>query len=465
MFPTASSSRPRRARVRAPLLFLTATAAIFLAAAPAGASTVGAIVLVTNDASGDNEPDIATNPRNGSQVIAGWNEYALPDGTRIDDACGYGWSRDGGLTWRRGVLRGAPRPDGGTYGNAADPGTDWDSQGRAYFECLYYDFDAKGWGGSIYIFRSTDGGRTYPERYLAAGSIRLSRSHDHPFITIDRATDTVYVAYSVFNGFGLRARSYVVRADVNNMAAGFSAPVNVSDITKNEIFDLTAVVGPRVTGGTDRTVYAVFGVWSTGVNWNEDKVAVSRSRDGARSFEKSVIVDSVTPMPFNLEGQGWRTGQQPIGAVDPNNGNHLWVSYMDYADGDGDLYLKESWDGGTTWSPRRPVGETAAGSDQLFNWLSVSPDGNRLDLIYYDLGYDPSHYLIDLTYASSSNGGRSWSRTRVTPQGFDGNLFPPGDTPFIGDYIQVESFASAARMAWTGNGSSSTEILTTTVTP
>jgi hypothetical protein len=461
-----SGSRPRSPFARRCAALLGLLAAALLAAQPAAAASVAPIVLITSDANGDNEPDIATNPRNASQVIAGWNEYALPDETPIDDACGYGWSRDGGLTWGRGVLRGAPRPDGGTYGNAADPGTDWDSKGRAYFECLYYDFDAKGWGGSIYVFRSKDGGKTYPERYLAAGSIKLSRSHDHPFITIDRATDTVYVAYSVFNGFGLRARSYVVRADADNMAAGFSAPVNVSDIQKNEIFDLTAVVGPKVAGGTDRTVYAVFGVWSTGVNWNEDKVAISRSRDGARSFESSVIVDSVTPMLFELEGQGWRTGQQPIGVVDPNDGNHLWVSYMDYADGDGDLYLKESRDGGVTWSARRPVGETAPGSSQLFNWLTVSPDGSRLDLIYYDLGYDPDQYLIDLTYAASWDGGLTWSRTRVTPQGFDGNLFPPSPSgPFIGDYIQVESFASSARMAWTGNGAQSTEILTTTVSP
>jgi hypothetical protein len=392
-------------------------------------------------------------------VIAGWNEY------EVNDGCGYGWSTDGGQRWGRGILRAAPRPNGGVYTNAADPGVGFDTHGRAYFSCLYYDDSGTGWGGSVYVFRSADGGRTYPERYLAAGSIKLSRSHDHPFIEIDRATDTIYVAYSVFNGFGIRSRSYIVRADANNLAAGFSAPVSVSDITKNEIFDLTAAIGPQVSGGTDQTVYAIFGVWSTGVNWNEDKIAVSRSTNGARSFESSVIIDAVTPMPKFLPNQGWRTGQQPIGAVDPASGNHLWVSYMDYADGDGDLYTKESFDGGKTWSARRPVGETTAGSSQLFNWMAVSPSGGRLDMIYYDLGYDPDQYLIDVTYAASTNGGATWSRTRVTPDGFDGNAFPPGATPFIGDYIQIESFGSAARLAWTGNGRRSEEIFTTTLQP
>src|SRR4030067_774031 len=121
------------------------------------------------------------------------------------------------------------------------------------------------------------------------------------------------------------------------MAAAFSAPVSGSDIQKNEIFDLTVETGPPVGGGSARTVYAVFGVWSTGVNWNEDKIAVSRSTDGGRTFEKSVVVASVVPMPKFLPGQSWRTGNQPIAAGDPPNGHHLWVVDGDYADADGDL--------------------------------------------------------------------------------------------------------------------------------
>lgn len=453
-----------RRRSRGLLLTLAATlAALVIGVAPAlsvqSTARVGRIVQITNDSNGDNEVDMATSPVDASVVIAGWNDYV------VDDGCGYGWSSDGGRTWDHGLLRAAPRPDGGTYSNGADPGVAFDSQGRAYFSCLYYDLSGTGWGGSVYVYRSSDGGRTYPERILAVGSIKLSRSHDHPFITIDQATDTVYVAYSVFNGMGIRSRSYVVQADTNALAAGFSTPANVSNVTKNEIFDLTVDTGPAVTGGSGRTVYAVFGIWTTGSTWNEDTIAVARSTDGGRSFEKTVIVDQVVPMPKYLPGQGWRTGNQPIAAVDPSNGNHLWVVFGEYADGDGDLIVRESWDGGKTWSARRPVGETAPGSSQLYAWMSVSPDGKRLDLIYDDLGYDPAGYLVDLSYAASWNGGASWSRTRVTPEGFDANLFPPGSSPFIGDYIQIESFLDQARLAWTANGTQSTEIFTTTVKP
>ena len=58
-----------------------------------------------------------------------------------------------------------------------------------------------------------------------------------------------------------------------------------------------------------------------------------------------------------------------------------------------------SSDGGKTWSERRWVGETAPGTNQVYAWMSVSPDGGRLDLIYNDLGYDPAGYLVDVSYA------------------------------------------------------------------
>jgi hypothetical protein len=128
---------------------------------------VGRTVQVTDDANGDNEVDVATSPVDPKAVVAGWNEY------EVDDGCGYGWSTDGGRTLGRGILRAAPRPDGGVYSNAADPGVAFDSRGRAYFSCLCYDLSGTGWGGSVYVYRSSDGGRTWPERSLAVGSIKL----------------------------------------------------------------------------------------------------------------------------------------------------------------------------------------------------------------------------------------------------------------------------------------------------
>jgi hypothetical protein len=61
---------------------------------------------------------------------------------------------------------------------------------------------------------------------------------------------------------------------------------------------------------------------------------------------------------------------------------------------------------------------------------------------------------VDLTYATSSDGGRTWRQARVTPQGFDPSAWgvPSGSSfrPFIGDYNGIVSTADHAAMTWTG---------------
>ena len=90
--------------------------------------------------------------------------------------------------------------------------------------------------------------------------------------------------------------------------------------------------------------------------------------------------------------------------------------------------------------------------DQFQTELSTAPDG-RLDLSFYDRGYSTNN-LVDLTYATSSDGGATWRRTRVTPSGFDPSKWgvPSGGTfrPFIGDYNGIVSTAKTAQLVWTG---------------
>jgi hypothetical protein len=83
--------------------------------------------------------------------------------------------------------------------------------------------------------------------------------------------------------------------------------------------------------------------------------------------------------------------------------------------------------------------------------LDIAPNG-RYDLSFYDREWT-SNRLVDLTYATSSNGGATWSRYRVTPAGFDPSAWgvpaSNGFRPFIGDYNGITSTNAAALMAYT----------------
>ena len=93
-----------------------------------------------------------------------------------------------------------------------------------------------------------------------------------------------------------------------------------------------------------------------------------------------------------------------------------------------------------------------AAGDQFEAELSSAPNG-RLDLAFYNRSYSANR-LVDVTYATSSNGGSSWRQVRVTRSGFDPSQWgvPQGTgfRPFIGDYNGIESTNAFAAMTWTG---------------
>jgi hypothetical protein len=61
---------------------------------------------------------------------------------------------------------------------------------------------------------------------------------------------------------------------------------------------------------------------------------------------------------------------------------------------------------------------------------------------------------MDLSYATSSDGGTTWRTTRVTPAGFDPSQWgvPSGCSfrPLIGDYNGISATNAGAELTWTG---------------
>ena len=56
----------------------------------------------------------------------------------------------------------------------------------------------------------------------------------------------------------------------------------------------------------------------------------------------------------------------------------------------------------------------------------------------------------------------------IVQSGIDGNSQPPrgpGHTPFMGDYIGIDSLNGLVALAWTGNGPQSQDVWAATVTP
>ncbi len=156
------------------------------------------------------------------------------------------------------------------------------------------------------------------------------------------------------------------------------------------------------------------------------------------------------PYCFNIDGGQFRAGgSYPSPAFDTTR-NLLDVAIPDIRGQYAQIYLysldpKTLAVAGTSSLP-------AGSGDRFENELTIASNG-RIDLSFYDRGYS-NNQLVDMTYATSPDGGVSWSLARVTQTGFDPSTWgvPSGSgfRPFIGDYNGQISTDASAGITWTG---------------
>ena len=232
----------------------------------------------------------------------------------------------------------------------------------------------------------------------------------------------------------------------------FSAPVKVTsgNIRNNQ--------DQRIVTAPNGDAYLTF---DNGVQGGKGTVFyVSKSTNGGATWSTPIqfatLVNPVCVFPpscFNISGGQFRAGgTYPSPAFDSSR-NRLVVAYADIAPFYGQIYVTSaSACDLTQWTAPQAI--AAAPADQFSGELGVAPNG-RYDVSFYDREYT-SNLLVDLTYATSSDGGTTWSHFRVSKAGFDPSTWGVpsssalGYRPFIGDYNGIVSTDAFAGMVWTG---------------
>jgi hypothetical protein len=429
-------------------IFIAVVAAVVLAVgvSAAQAASVQNIANITRDDNGDNELDIAVNPANPDNMIAGWNDYG------VGNSCGVGWTTDGGKTWHTDWLRGMT-PAGGNptydYG-AGDPSVGFLDDGTAVFTCNAWSVKKP---TAIFVTTSKDGGATWAPVQQVASADTKAGNLDHPMMTIDHFGNRALIAYTTWSGH--QANSWALVSD--GTATHWSGPYRIAaDYKSNapDVFDVS------LAGAPDGTIYATSGIWQHVKEWSEQAVVVSQLRPGETAFTRSVKVRDLVPAPMTLPGESWRTSMQASIGVDSNG--TVYELTGDDVTGHLHMYLAKSTDHGTSFPTQLQL--TSGSHDEVMPWMSVTP-GGRVDTIYYD--YDESTGLMNVDYGQVAPGGSTLSTT-VVQGGIDGDSQPPrgaGGTPFMGDYIGIDSTAGLVALAWTGNGPLSQDAWAATLTP
>ncbi len=438
-----------------------------------GGPQIQLVVDVSQDTTAQNETPLAVNPLNPNNWITGANDWNFNDG------CAVNASFDGGRTWTAtlpdGFIPGLTAftndpavPGTGSYEAAGDPAVAFGPDGTAYFACQAFIFSQPPFPIALFVSRSTDGGRTWLDgvsekpvqvsQWNGNGKSRGDNGQfpDHESIAVDASptspfAGTVYVTWVQFNGFS--GHSPVQVAFSRDGARTFSTPISVTKGPIRNNQDARIVIAPN------GTLYLTFDNGIQGGKGTANYASVSK--DGGQTWSAPFAfsfynnpVCLFPPFCFNISGAPFRApSSYPAPAFDPVR-NRLDVMYTDI-DVDGRAKAFFTWAPAndlTHWSA--PVVVAPGSGDRFGAELSAAPNG-RLDVMFDDRSYS-GNALVDVTYATSDDGGATWRSARVSTAGFDPSQYGvpagAGIRPFIGDYNAIVSLPDRAGMTWTGVG-------------
>jgi len=467
-----------RSRVALSLTALVAAAGMIAPAATAGGSEAPAF-----DDGVDrllNEPGIeefgptcntqseVSLARHGSSVVAAWNDGGRCDGLLDQTATdfsisGFGYSGDGGATWKDGGT--IDPPSGGIV--FGDPVLAADAAGVFYYATLLLvpfdgpppaDCSDRSLRSTIGVARSGDGGRTWSALVEASTGRDPCDVQDKPWLAVDTASvssgrGNVYVAWSEEDAQSGTVRMLASRS--TDSGGSFGVP-DVLDPGGGGI-------GAQIAVGPEGDVYVV---WLDGT-----VLFFARSTDEGKTFAAPTIFLSfdpiggekiggcipprVPPRPFEQVLNGdIRVKEWPSLAVDTSGSSdptspdfnpyrgriYVAVPHRDYqpSSDQADVFLVSSSDHGDSWQhvgaapgqrPTLQVNDDETASDQFHPQVAVGADGT-VAVTWYDRRLSPPsnprgpNWMIDVFAAFSMDGGGTFGdNLRVTDESF-----PPAQT-------------------------------------
>jgi hypothetical protein len=110
------------------------------------------------------------------------------------------------------------------------------------------------------------------------------------------------------------------------------------------------------------------------------------------------------------------------------------VNFIDERNGDTDVFLLASRDGGRTWAAAVRVNDDPKGAAQLFTWMAVDPVDGAVNIVFHDRR-GLSGTMTGVTLARSIDGGRTFVNHPLPVEPFD----CCAASSFVGDYNGIDA--------------------------
>jgi hypothetical protein len=345
---------------------------------------------------------------------------------------------DGGNTWRT-----VPVPNARDL-TQGDDVLAFANDGTAYHAHLSFDGirmarPARAENGMI-VNVSNDGGLTWNDGVAAVNHVNtVVPFEDKPGLVVDTAPKSrhqgnVYMAWTRFDVYGSKDpehKSQIYFSRSTDRGQTFSMPIRISDTGGDCVDSDNTVEGAVPSVGPNGEVYLV---WAGPLGLVFDK-----SLDGGLTFGKDKVISEMPGgWDFSIEGLD-RANGMPVTGVDLSNGPNkgtLYVNWIDARNGDPDVFLMSSRDGGQTWSTPVRVNDDVVKNRkaQFFTWMAVDPVDGAVNIVFYDRR-DTKGAMTGLVLARSVDGGRTFVNHKIPLDPFACNT-----RVFFGDYSGISAY-------------------------
>ncbi|MFO7767990.1 MAG: sialidase family protein [bacterium] len=442
---------PRRPSLIAlPALLACLSGAVPAAAQPGSRGPEVVTAEVTGPPHSTVETSVAIDPTDPDHIVgAALATLGDPRNRRITNFSYV--SHDGGRSWMTVAM---PNPEDRVHG---DDAVVIDHRGTIHRTWIGFtglrDEKALFPTTGIFLSRSADGGLTWSDPFPVIDHLNtIEPFEDKPYAGVDLASSSphrgrLHVGWTRFTRYKSPSpadSSFIYYAYSPDGGETFTRPMRIPAEGGDALDGDDTVEGAVPAVGPDGSVHMA---WS-----GPEGIYYARSPDGGDTWEHArVILDQPGGWDIGIEGLG-RANGMPVTAVDVSDGPRRGTVYVNWADlrnnggedGDADVFVARSTDGGTSWSePVRVHGdEVGNGADQFFTWMSVDPVDGSVNTVWYDRRHPEG--LIEVFVGRSEDGGRTFTEQKVSTE-----PFPPAPGRFFGDYNGISAYGGRVAVLWT----------------
>src|SRR5579871_3179772 len=267
---------------------------------------------------------------------------------------------------------------------------------------------------------------------------------DKPWIKADVSRDSphrgnLYVAWTKFDVYGSKKpehKSHVYFSRSLDSGKSFAVPRKISDQPGDAQDKSDTLMGACPAVGPNGEVY---------VAWTGPKsIFFTKSTDAGLNFGTNKVITDCAGWNFPIKGLGRASGNASVGVdvAKRKDRGSIYVCWGDTRNGDPDVFLIVSRDGGETWSKPLRVNKDDKGKEQWFPWLVVDRVDGSVNIAYYDRGAQEGT-LTDVTLARSVDGGRTFAYFKLNAEPYDLNKLG-----FFGDYLGLDCYGGRVAALW-----------------